>query len=224
MAVMTGPLWRLNDVTLPGRRGPRLDSVSLDIPAGMTAILGPSGAGKSSLLNLLVEFERPASGTVLRSFASSKDRLPVFWSPPGHGLWPHLSVATHLTSLIHGSAVNRRQQADHFLQAFDLIALKQAYPGTLSQGERDRLSLARAIASGAQVLVLDEPLVHVQQQQSQVYWEFLRNWIRETGTSIVLATHDSQVVLREANHAVCLYCGRVMAAGRVDEVLSSAAN
>src|SRR5260221_11020560 len=126
---MTTPLWRLVDVTVPGRRGPRLDHVSLEIPAGVTAVLGPSGAGKTTLLNLLVGFEKSYTGTITRigfdvlapgespggnvdaspphdswgaktAERDQSERLPLFWVPPGHGLWRQGTVRNHLASIM----------------------------------------------------------------------------------------------------------------------------
>lgn len=218
---MNDPIWRLVDVTVPGRQAPRLDHVSLEIPRGITKVLGPSGAGKTTLLNVLVGFERPASGTVMRTQNVTGNRLPVFWSPPGHGLWPHLTVAAHVTSLLTGQETHCRQTADKLLHAFDLASLHRAFPGTISQGERDRLSLARALASQAQVLVLDEPLIHVQPLKGRTYWEYFRDWCQNTETSIILATHDSQLEHCSANHAIELDLGRVVRVGSADEQFSS---
>jgi ABC-type multidrug transport system ATPase subunit/sugar lactone lactonase YvrE len=219
---MNRPLWRINQVTVPGNRRPRLDDVSCEIPAGVTAVLGQSGAGKTTLLNLLVDFERPSRGAVARmrtDNASHERRLPVFWSPPGHGLWPHLTVEAHLTSLAIGA--NSQAECDRLLSVFELESLRRVYPGELSQGERDRLSFCRALASGAEVLVLDEPLVHVQKQQSRKYWAFFQAWRRETNTSVIMATHDPELVLREAEHVICLDDGRIVYAGGVEELYHS---
>ena len=76
----TEPLWTLRDVSLRGRSAPRLDGVSLTLPAGRVALAGVSGSGKSSLLSLLAGFERPDSGDVTRH-QSGNSQLPVFWSP-----------------------------------------------------------------------------------------------------------------------------------------------
>jgi ABC-type multidrug transport system ATPase subunit len=272
---MDAPLWRLIDVTVPGRRGPRLDHVSVEIPAGVTAVVGPSGAGKTTLLNLLVGFERPQSGTISRIEAikktTNRNRLPVFWVPPGHGLWPQLTVRAHLASIMprdvetvrkvgtpsapgaqrlqgpqqsswtptfpdrHFAPHESRQAAtrdavpggspgaetadvvDQLLQEFDLGPLANAYPGTLSQGERDRLALARALASRAEVLVLDEPLVHVSPEAALRYWSPLHAACRERGLSLVIATHDAQLAQREATHLIELDQGRVVFAGSAQE-------
>ena len=214
-------LWSLNDVSLPGRQSPRLDRVTVEIPRGVTAVLGQSGAGKTSLLNVLVGFERPSSGSVRRSSTSVESPcLPLFWSPPTHGLWPHLTVAEHLLSVVENNGGRERGRAvvERLLAAFDLTPLSAARPGSLSQGERSRLSVARALASGARVLVMDEPLAHVDAARLGEYWAAIREYCTTHGTSLVFATHSPEVVLREASHVLCLTDGRLAYAGSVDEL------
>lgn len=220
-------LWRLTQVSIPGRGRPRLDQISVEIPAGVTAILGPSGAGKTTLLNLLVGFERPRSGTVERienatvarelpGNQTKAARLPVFWVPPGHGLWPHITVRHHLASIAPEDGLS----IDSLLNDFDLTPLAQALPATLSQGERDRLALARALASGARVLVLDEPLAHVPDEAANRYWTRLRTVAQQHSMSCVMATHDLAVAAREADHVVLMEAGRITSSGRTGEVLA----
>lgn len=211
-------LWTLHEVSLPGRLSPRVDRLTVEIPSGVTAILGQSGAGKTSLLNLLVGFERPSAG----QFQSSGDRSPaakdagpdLFWSPPGYGLWPHLTVREHLATVGSVSPDDRTA----LLAAFDLQSLSDARPGTLSLGERSRLSVARALASGARVLVMDEPLAHVDPARVGAYWSAIRSWRRDHGASLVIATHSPEVVLREADHVICLTAGRLGYSGSVSDL------
>src|SRR5215218_7453915 len=126
------PLWTLSQVCL----GPaRLESISLSIEPGVTAVLGWSGAGKTSLLNVLVGFEKPNRG-ILDSPKS------LYWSPQNHGLWPHCTTREHL-ELIRAS----NARIDELLAAFDLIDRAGVRPHELSQGERSRLSVARALAA-----------------------------------------------------------------------------
>jgi iron(III) transport system ATP-binding protein len=213
---MKQPLWRLTDVSVTGLRRPRLDRVTLDIPPGATAILGPSGAGKSTLLNLLVDFEQPAAGSVI-ALISSLQRLPVCWAPPGHGLWPHVSVRRHLSSIGPDANGPATAAVDRLLTDFDLLPLADVYPGTLSQGERDRLAVARALAADPEVLVLDEPLAHVPDAAARRYWSRLRAACEQRKMSVVFATHDLAVALREAGHVVVLEEGRVAFAGSVED-------
>jgi D-methionine transport system ATP-binding protein len=125
-------------------------------------------------------------------------------------LWPQVTVRNHLASIAPSSAAIN---VDELLQAFDLEPLATAYPATLSQGERDRVTLARAIASGAQVLVLDEPLAHVPTDAAERYWSQLRTASGEQKMSVVLATHDMEVARREATHLIMLSHGRLIESG-----------
>ena len=208
-------LWTLNAVSLSGRGLPRLNGISLEIPEGVTAVLGQSGMGKTSLLNLLIGIERPTGGKIRFHGTASSGRLPLFWVPPQHGLWPHLSVREHLTTVSPQGTSQNIDAEEELLTKFDLLELADAKPGSLSLGEKSRLNVARALASHASVLVMDEPLSHVDSSRSGKYWQGVREHSRARGTSIVLATHSPEVALREATNVICLKNGRVVYSGDV---------
>ncbi|MGE5192153.1 MAG: ATP-binding cassette domain-containing protein [Deltaproteobacteria bacterium] len=211
---MNAPVWKLERVTLCGRPRQRLADVSLEIGSGVTAILGQSGAGKTSLLNLLVGFEQPDQGRIVARLDHSGDRLPLFWGPPDGGLWAHLTVEQHVWAVSPAGA-----RPENLLKAFDLSDKIGTFPDQLSQGERARLALVRALASEANVLVLDEPLVHVDPAGARRFWEALREFFRDPArTAIVFSTHSPEVVLREAQKVVCLSEGRVVYAGSVKQL------
>lgn len=215
---MSQPLWTLRNVTLKGRHRPRLSGVSVEIPAGVTAIVGPSGAGKSSLLNLLVGFERPSSGEIICHYTPAAGQLGVYWLPPGDGLWGHLTVRQHLQN-VQPAAAKHTSLIDDVLSQLDLQLLSDALPDDLSQGERARLALARALASQAAVLVVDEPLVHVSQPKQPDYWRVIREYCGRQGTSMVVALHDLAAVTREAHHVMLIEAGKLFVSGPVSEVL-----
>lgn len=207
---MNEQLWNLEQVTL----GCRLRDVTLAIPAGVTAVLGPSGAGKTTLLNLLVGFERCEAGTVTASFSRGAHARPFFWAPQDDGLWPHLSVRRHLEAM-------QAPEPDALLAEFDLSERAGALPHTLSRGERARLSVARALAADAAVLVMDEPLAHVDPSAVTKYWDALRRHRGGSGGSLVFATHTPGAVLAEAQSVICLRDGRVAYSGAVAELYAA---
>ena len=88
-------------------------------------------------------------------------------------------------------------RADELLAAFGLTEVSDKYPGQLSQGEASRLSVVRALASQAKVLVMDEPLVHVDQAHWPQYWDFIRASCASHSISLVFSTHSPELVLRE---------------------------
>lgn len=203
---MTDRLWTLDRVSLAGRPGPRLADVSLVIHTGVTAVVGYSGAGKTSLLNLLAGFERPDAGRIERNLRDD-GRLPVFWGPQDDGLWPRVAVRRHLELVAPAS---RRAEVGELLTEFDLGPVAEATPERLSRGEASRLAAARAVASGASVLVLDEPLAHVDPARRARYWEALLRHVAAAETSLVFASHETADVLRYADRVVGLREGRVV--------------
>lgn len=209
---MTQLLWTLKQVTLQGRQRPRLRDVSADIPAGVTAVVGDSGAGKSSLLNLLVGFEQPDAGEINCHCTPAAGQLSVYWLPPGDGLWSHLSVRQHL-EVVQPATDGASAIIDQLLSQFELDSLQRARPDDLSQGERARLAIARALASRAMVLVLDEPLVHTSILRQPSYWALVREICSRNGTSLVIASHDLEVISREADQLLILDAGQLVYSG-----------
>ena len=215
---MTAPLFRLENVCLPGARRPRLRDVTVDFLPGRTAVIGPSGAGNTSLLNLLVAFERPASGRVeVRRPPSA--RLPHFWSPADGGLWPGVSPVDHIRLVEPGP--NSASAADEWLTRFDLNDIAGRRVEELSAGERSRLSMARALAADAEVLVLDEPLVHVDPGRLERFWSVVRETCDARGTSLIFSSHQAEVYGKHAERIVCMDDGQVTA-GRNEDLLAGA--
>ncbi len=228
---MADVLWELNQVVLAGDSGNRIDGVSLTITDGVTAVIGYSGAGKTSLLNLLAGMESPSSGVISRSIErddTGREKafpLPLYWVPQDGGLWPQLTIRRHLEVVsatnVHDPAVlsDESQELAHKLLAqFDLTHRQQAVPATLSKGEQSRLSVARALAANPAVLVMDEPLAHVDSVRRPQYWNVIREHLYRTGASLVFSTHEPEVVIREAGSVVCLDEGQVLYAGPTAEL------
>ena len=203
---MSDVLWKLDGVTLGRGARPRLAEVSAEIREGVTAVLGSSGAGKSSLLNLLVGYEKPDQGRLTASRPSKGHSLPVYWVPQNGGLWPHLTALEHLELVMPPDS--GFGWPGELLEAFDIGARAKARPHELSEGERARLAVARALGSGAAVLVMDEPLASVDVARVGRYWEVIRERLRAAGSSLVFATHSPEAVLAEADRVICLREGR----------------
>lgn len=216
---MSSPLFHLSGLTLAGSHAPRLNAVTLQIPSGATAVVGLSGAGKTSLLNVLAGFETGFTGQLESSVpAGPTHRLPLFWVPQSGGLWPHLSAEQHLNVVVDNSVKNQKsgpesqrfsKRSDEILQLFDLTHRRQALPSELSQGERSRLGMARALATQAAVLLLDEPLSHVDPVRKPTYWNIVRRIVAQEKISMIFTSHEPETVLRHAKHVICLNDGSV---------------
>ncbi len=140
--------------------------------------------------------------------------LPVFWAPQGGGLWPHLTVVEHLTAV---SAARKDRDSgktlDEILRHLDLEHRREAFPGELSQGERSRLAIGRALAAQAGILLLDEPFAHVDSARRTPYWQYVRQELNQHQTSLIFASHEPAEVIRESQTVVCLDAGKIVFSG-----------
>ena len=213
---MTETLWQLDGVDLPGAAGPsslRLADVHLTLQRGVTAVLGASGAGKTSLINLLVGFERPQRGRITSHLPASGPKLPMYWVPQDDGLWPHLTARQHLAAVC-----NQGDPIDALLDAFELRDQAGRPPSKMSQGQCSRLSVARALAADPHVLVMDEPLAHVDPARFDLFWDVVTRHVERSCASLIFATHSPAAVLARADQVVCLSNGRMLYQGSVTEL------
>ena len=143
--------------------------------------------------------------------------LPLFWSPQDHGLWPHLTVEQHVDYVLPERPASGRS-ATQWLELFGLDQLRTSLPDSLSQGERSRLAVVRALASEASVLVLDEPLVHVDSLMAHRCWRVIDEHIQRHCLTVVFSTHDADAVLKYAQHVICLDDGKVTFSDSVESL------
>lgn len=214
-------LWSLRDVALVSDGTQRISGVTVDVTSGVTAVLGYSGAGKTSFLNLLVEFERQTAGSIDRKLPDSS--VPLFWVPQNGGLWNHVSAGDHIQK-VGSDGASDSANADEWLKRFDLEARSASRPAELSQGERARLSVARALATGAAVLVMDEPLAHVDPGRLAAYFDVIMEHVRGGSRSLVFASHQPELVLRYADSVICLDAGSCVFSGSVSDLYQKPAD
>ena len=232
----TVPKLRLRDVSklfIAPRTGARtlaVANVTLDIESGeFVCIVGPSGCGKSTVLNLLAGLDTPSSGTLEKDGAlitgPGADRGVMFQD---YALMPWLGVVDNVGfGLRHGTPgkaltpQQREQRIRHFIDLVGLNGSEKKYPHQLSGGMRQRVALARLLANGPDVLLLDEPLGALDAQTRLILQvELLRIW-GETAPqaerkTAVFITHDIEEAVFLADRVVVMSSHP----GRVREVLA----
>jgi NitT/TauT family transport system ATP-binding protein len=176
-----------------------LNHVSLDVdPGEFVCILGPSGCGKSTLLRVLGGLETATAGDVV---LASEDR-PAFVFQE-HGVFPWYTVLENVAFGLRMNGVGRRSRIATAREWIHLVGLgdfEDAYPHNLSGGMRQRTAIARAFATGSDLLLMDEPLGALDAQTRQLMQELLIDlWEKERKT-VVLVTHsiDDRVVMMSA--------------------------
>jgi putative ABC transport system ATP-binding protein len=200
---------RLREVTLTypdgAGRVTALDRVGLDAaPGTLTAVVGPSGSGKSSLLAVAAGLTAPDSGEVVvggdaltglrpRAVAAlRRARIGIAFQQPN--LLPALTVAEQLEVLTHlGGRCDRaalRARATRLLAAVGLEGLAHRRPHQLSGGQRQRVNLARALAGGPAVLLVDEPTAALDHAAGAAVVELVAGLTRAHRVATVLVTHD----------------------------------
>ena len=216
-----------------------LRGVDLEIaPGESVAVLGANGAGKSSLLRILAGLSRPSAGSFFGRIERDAT-LPNTSSPEtgsrhaetaateplsrealrgtvgyvGHAtlLYGELSARENLSfaARLHGQRPTR-DQLDAILDSFSLLDVADRRAGTFSRGMAQRLSIARAIAHGPSVLLLDEPFTGLDEVSAEGLSDRLSQQ-REQGRTLVLVTHDPRRATQLSERAVILHRGEVRA-------------
>jgi molybdate transport system ATP-binding protein len=210
------PDFRLDvDLCLPGR--------------GVSALFGHSGSGKTSLLRCMAGLQRPSLGRLWvagECWQEGRHFLPVHRRPIGYvfqeaSLFPHLSAQGNLEYGWKRSrtALSRTDLAQ-IIDLLGLAPLLQRRPDQLSGGERQRLAIARALAVGPRLLLMDEPLSALDLPRKREILPYLQRLHDSLEIPILYVTHSPDEVARLADHLVVLEQGRVLAQGPLVETLA----
>ncbi|MBI1402579.1 MAG: ATP-binding cassette domain-containing protein [Porphyrobacter sp.] len=193
-----------------------LEDVSFTAPAGeITCLLGASGCGKSTLLALAAGMLRLQQGSILiggEVIADARVSPPPEDRPVGlvfqdGALFPHMDLAANVA---FGLPKPRRGEAEDWLAQVGLAGLGGRYPHELSGGQQQRAALARAMAPGPRVLLMDEPFASVDIVLRRKLRRDCRIILRERGATTVLVTHDPAEALDIADRIAVMEAGRIV--------------
>jgi molybdate transport system ATP-binding protein len=209
------PGFRLDvDVTLPG--------------VGVTALFGASGSGKTTLLRLLAGLERAPKGRL--SFKGDIWQDESTWLPPHRrplgyvfqeaSLFPHLTVMGNLEYGRRRAKGRQPVELGPVIELLGIGSLLHRTPSLLSGGERQRVGIARALAVGPRILLMDEPLAALDLERKKEILPYLERLHEELEIPLVYVSHSPDEVARLADYLVAMEKGRVVSHGPLGEVLA----
>ena len=198
-----------------------VDGVTLDIaPGEFVAVVGPSGCGKSTLLRLVAGLETLDAGRI--GLAGRPVSAPGLHVPPeergvgvvfqSYALWPHMTVRGNV-AFGQEPALGRKgaaADADRHLATVGLTELAGRRPAALSGGQRQRVALARCLAQGAKVILMDEPLANLDPHLRAAMEEELARFHSRSGAATLYITHDQREALAMADRVAVMQAGRLL--------------
>ena len=227
------PLAEARGVSFAYGAEPVLESVDLAVHAGeYVALVGPNGSGKSTLLKVLLGLVRPAGGTVAlfgEPPERFRDRRRLGYVPQRPVLARELPATVRevvATGRLAGRGWAMRfrgadgRAVEDSLGAVALAGEGDRLIGTLSGGEQQRAFIARALASGPDLLVLDEPIAGVDAASQRRFRDTLRGLAKDRGTAVLLVSHELGAVAEDLERVVVLK-RRVIFDGTPQELIES---
>ncbi len=211
-----------------------LKSVSFALGNGeIIGLVGGNGAGKSTLLKLLAGITQPSSGALtlqnkpLDSYsAQTRSQNIAYIAQQTNCAWPLTVYQTVAMGRIpHGVAMHKMKDrdaliVDQALKACRIDFLKDRMVGTLSGGEAARVWLARALATGAPILLADEPTAGLDMHYQLMFMELLQSW-RQEGKGAIVAIHDLSLAARFCDKLLVLTHGAVAGFDAPDALIQS---
>lgn len=199
-----------------------LDDITVMIEKGdFVFLVGPSGAGKSTFIKLLFREEQPTAGQIVVNgqniAAMSAAEIPFLRRSLGivfqdFRLLPNKTVFANVAFAMEVIESPRREIQKRVNSVLDLVGLRdkvRAFPAQLSGGEQQRVAIARAIVNSPQLVIADEPTGNLDPDTS---WEIMQIFqrINTAGTTIVMVTHDKQMVDAMKKRVIAIEKGRIV--------------
>mgnify|MGYP000652001907 FL=1 len=229
---------KLNNITkiftLPDKKLTALDNVSLHVPKGqICGVIGASGAGKSTLIRCVNLLERPTHGAVVIDDVDltqlSEAELVKTRRQIGM-IFQHFNLLTSRTvfenvalplELENKSKAEIQEKTTALLALVGLSDKHNVYPANLSGGQKQRVAIARALASDPKVLLCDEATSALDPATTQSILKLLKEINRTLGITILLITHEMEVVKRICDQVAVIDKGRLIEQGTVSEIFSN---
>ncbi|MFZ0024157.1 methionine ABC transporter ATP-binding protein [Acinetobacter sp.] len=218
---------------LKGQTLHALNQINLQIPTGsIFGIIGYSGAGKSTLIRLINLLERPSSGriiingtdfTALDAKALRQERASIGMIFQHFNLMQTKTVAANIEmpmKLLGWSKAEREKRLEELLDFIDLKHKRHAFPDELSGGQKQRVGIARAFANHPKILLCDEATSALDPQTTKSVLQLLKKINEEQGITIVMVTHEMDVIETVCDYVAVMEKGDVIETGSTLQIFS----
>lgn len=211
-----------------------LDNINLDInKGGFYTILGPNGGGKSTLISHIVKATSVQSGSIflngknIKSIKAKELAKRIAYVPQNTNMsiqFTNYDVVmmgrAHSLSALGSETNNDKEIVFEAMKQTDTLKLKDKLISQISGGERQRVLLARAIAQGAECLILDEPVAHLDINHSINLLNILKRLNIDEGKTIISVMHDINLSLNYGKECILIKDGKVINSGEINNVLN----
>ncbi len=230
---------RLKNVSVIRSGQPILNDFNLHVkPGEQWVVVGPNGAGQTTVVSLLSTLIHPTSGEVeilgeqlgLTDVFELRPRIGVSSAALASGFTENQTVNEIVLTAAYGMTAGWREtyedldqeRANSLLEKWQIADLSQRAFGTLSEGERKRVQIARALMPNPELLVLDEPAAGLDIAAREQLTRSLSDYIAaDDSPNTILVTHHVEEIPPAATHAVLLRAGKTIAAGPINDVITS---
>lgn len=218
-----------------------LNGVSLTLKKGESlGIVGESGCGKSTLANLLIRLEEPTAGTIFfdgqdithskeKELRKLRSRIQIIFQDPYSSLSPRMTVEQILTEpmcVLGGKTI--KEMRYKAVALLELVGMRESnltrYPHEFSGGQRQRLSIARALTTEPEILILDEPTSALDVSVQAQVLNILTSLQKQLNLTYLFISHNLAVVKYISNRTAVMYGGQVVEIGQSETILMSPAH
>lgn len=209
-----------------------LDNFNLDIHKGeFLSIIGSSGSGKTTILKMINDLVEPDGGDVIVNGKNNKEvdkislRRNIGYAVQGSILFPHMDVYKNISYVLDLNKEDKKKIKETVYKWMEIVSLDKSlvhrYPNELSGGEAQRVSIARALASGAEILLMDEPFSAVDEITRRKLQDEILSIYEKTGITIVFITHDINEALKLSSRILVMNKGKIEQLGTKEDILNN---
>jgi ABC-2 type transport system ATP-binding protein len=204
-----------------------VDNLNFKIQKGkIIGLLGPNGCGKSTTIGMMLGLIKPTSGSVIinnKNIENNRTSLleKMNFISPYVELPKKLTVEENLNVYARLYGVkNLKEKIDNLIEKLNLIEFKSRKTGELSSGQKNRVSLAKALINDPEILLLDEPTASLDPDVGDYIRSFIEDFSSNKGTTILLASHNMNEVERLCHEVMMMKDGKIIDRGKISDLIN----